>query len=586
MIKYFMQKRVTREQVRNREITAAELAGAQSVLFSIFSRYGDGIIAFKIINEFLARHPDKAYYILTSHQLRPYAEALADRRARVLSVRKRSPHQMLRTVWRLKQAQIDVGFNPWGSRGDSEFFLTYAKRFYTFGSIKFAVTDNLYARVRRYLGLPQPEAGTRVWAATPPVRRLLVCPFSTDSRKSLPDAEVGVLLQWLKHKFPEARLTMALAEGEEHRAKKFHDGEWFFFGKSAVRSREFLRLVQETDLFAGVDAGPLHLADALGKPCLGLFGPTAPETIMDADSRILPLRSRRLQGIFCAVQICRDPLCLHALFQDGLETNGQVYSLHLAEERRLCRFLYPSSAGESLVPPVGQSFSNQDLPPHLPEEHRQAPVAPGGGAGEQHPEVVGAQAFEPALWPGWPFRQHLRHFSHLAPVKFPFFGLTQLPQAARPHFHFFIRLTGQRRRRSAGPRGEGKHMEIGHREGRHQGIRGGKIGGGFRGKTRQHIQPQGGVRKAPAKLQSRLPKLLHPVRPVHGPKHRVGAALQRQVEVGAEAGKFHQGLEQLRGDTLGLQGTQAQAEGPGISGQPPEQSRQRDGGLQVPTVLP
>jgi hypothetical protein len=132
MIKYLMQKRVARERFRNREIAAAELAGANSVLFSVFSRYGDGIIAFKVINEFFARHPDKTHYLLTSHQLRPYAEVLVDRRARVLSVRKRSPHQMLRTVWRLKQAQIDVGVNPWGSRGDSEFFITYAKRLYTF----------------------------------------------------------------------------------------------------------------------------------------------------------------------------------------------------------------------------------------------------------------------------------------------------------------------------------------------------------------------------------------------------------------------------------------------------------------------
>jgi ADP-heptose:LPS heptosyltransferase len=339
MINYLIKKRVARHQHRNREIAPAELERAGSVLFSVFSRYGDGIIAFKVIQEFIDRHPQKTYYLLTSHQLRPYAEALVVSRVKVLSVRKRSPHQMLRTLWRLKQADIDIGLNPWGSRGESEFFLTLAKRFYTFTSLKFQVTENLYARVRQYLGLPPPERHENLSALTQPVRHILLSPFSTDIRKSLAQPDVKALLAWLKHKFPEARLTIALAREEEGRVRGLAVEEVFVFGKSETNSRQCLRLVQEIDLFVGVDAGPLHLADALGKPCIGLFGPTAPETIMDAASHILPLRSDKLQGIFCAVQTCRDPHCLHALFQDDPEKHQYAASPGLKEERTICTFM-------------------------------------------------------------------------------------------------------------------------------------------------------------------------------------------------------------------------------------------------------
>lgn len=334
-----MKKRVAREQDRNREITPAQIKNADGILFSVFSRYGDGIIAFKVINEFIGRHPGKAYNLLTSHQLRPYAEALVQEAA-ILSVRKRSPLQLLRTIRHLKQARPDIGFNPWGSRGESEFFLTWAARFHTFTSLKFQVTDNLYLRVRQYLGLPEPEK-TNLFAVPEPVRHILISPFSTDIRKSLGPSDVAAMLAWLRRKFPQARLTLALVPGEEGKVEAWSDGEIFRFGKSEARSRDFLRLVQEIDLFAGVDAGPLHLADALGKPCLGLFGPTAPETILDAASRILPLRSANLQGVFCAMQSCPDPHCLHALFQDDPEKHIGAPCQNLEEERTICRFLNP-----------------------------------------------------------------------------------------------------------------------------------------------------------------------------------------------------------------------------------------------------
>ena len=36
-------------------------------------------------------------------------------------------------------------------------------------------------------------------------------------------------------------------------------------------------LVAAAQLFVGADTGPLHLAAAMGTPCVGLYGPTRPE---------------------------------------------------------------------------------------------------------------------------------------------------------------------------------------------------------------------------------------------------------------------------------------------------------------------
>lgn len=45
----------------------------------------------------------------------------------------------------------------------------------------------------------------------------------------------------------------------------------------ATRLPELAALLREATLFVGSDTGPLHLAAAVGTPCVGLYGPTRPE---------------------------------------------------------------------------------------------------------------------------------------------------------------------------------------------------------------------------------------------------------------------------------------------------------------------
>jgi hypothetical protein len=61
---------------RNAPISADELDHARSVLFAVFSRYGDSVITFKVVEEFLRRHSDKHCTLVTTPQALPYAQAI------------------------------------------------------------------------------------------------------------------------------------------------------------------------------------------------------------------------------------------------------------------------------------------------------------------------------------------------------------------------------------------------------------------------------------------------------------------------------------------------------------------------------
>jgi hypothetical protein len=90
-------------------------------------------------------------------------------------------------------------------------------------------------------------------------------------------------------------------------------GERFFFGTTRHDSEQFLALLGSADLFVGVDAGPSHLADALGIPSFGLFGPTPPGRVVDRQTRVMALRVTGLDGYLCDIRSCADRLCLHQL---------------------------------------------------------------------------------------------------------------------------------------------------------------------------------------------------------------------------------------------------------------------------------
>ena len=240
----------------------------------------------------------------------------------------------------LQRQPFDVSFNPWSHGLESEYFISFAKRFYPYGVFaKFPRTHNLYDRARSYLGLVTKPAALTGKIPTQ-AKRILISPFSTDVRKSLNHDDLRKLIAWLGARYGEASMALALFPEENGKIGDLPIAR-FHFGKSRRRSRAFLELMKGSDLFVGVDAGPLHLADALGIPSIGIFGPTAPETILDRDSGIVPLRFNAMQSWFCDIRDCPDPLCLHRLLGSTMLPPVPVdFTRPPVLETDVCRALY------------------------------------------------------------------------------------------------------------------------------------------------------------------------------------------------------------------------------------------------------
>lgn len=309
-----MKNRLKGPDSASHEISREEIEKSAKILFAVFSRYGDAIVSFKVINEFISLHPNKEFFILTSPQLSPYAKEIVPGKVNLSYVNKRrNPLKLFKIIRQLKRERIDLGFNPltWGM--DSEFFITYAERFSFFKDFsRYPVHYNLYDRVREYFLMSKKETNLKP-ASLDNVKSIVIAPSSTDIRKSLDRKDLASLIGQLRNRFPNPDITVALPTEDWGNVE---DANKFMLGKAIKKSEEFLKLVKSADLFIGVDAGPLHLADALGVRSIGLFGPNAPETFLDRNSGILPIRYKSMGGIYCLLHGCKDPVCIHRLF-DG-----------------------------------------------------------------------------------------------------------------------------------------------------------------------------------------------------------------------------------------------------------------------------
>jgi ADP-heptose:LPS heptosyltransferase len=335
MINYLLRRRLQNFRGQEGEITPRDLEAARKVLFALFCRYGDAIISLSVINEFIEKYPDKKYFLVTSHQMYPYAHKLLGDRVTIMSFNKRkNPLKLLKIISLLKREKIELGFNPWGSGDDSKFIISYADKFIFYTG--FHGISNLYDRVRDYLGLEKEERLRLAWNLDN-INRIVICPFSTAMAKSLVNGDLQKLLRQVRQRFPDAEITMAVPPPEAQQLKG--RGKILVFRKTKTASAAFLQVLEAADLVISVDAGPLHLADKLGLRTIGIFGPTTPQGVLDRVTRVVALREETLAGFFCGVK-CHDPRCIHRLFQgDFLERQVKDYGAPQGETWELgeCR---------------------------------------------------------------------------------------------------------------------------------------------------------------------------------------------------------------------------------------------------------
>lgn len=265
----------------------------------------------------MGKYHDKKYLLITSNQLFPYAKTLLPKNTIIINFNKRkNPIKFIRTILLLKKEKYDLGFNPWSSADESEFLITYAKKFmyfrWFFDSANIPMYYNLFDRVRDYLSLPKEEPVKPGWDFKTKATRIVISPFSSRVAKSLGNTDLTQLIAQVRENFPEADITIA-SPREELKGIKGSQ-KIFVFRKTKAGSESFLNLLKETDLVISVDAGPMHLADSLGIPTIGVFGPTAPHATLDRTTTVVPVRHQALHGFFCHVKECQDPVCIHNLF--------------------------------------------------------------------------------------------------------------------------------------------------------------------------------------------------------------------------------------------------------------------------------
>jgi len=241
---------------RNETININNILNAKKILFSVCSRYGDGIISFA----------NKKYF---------YKEFTK--------------------------------------------FKSYSK------------IDNLYDRVREYLFLSI-EKNKKILDLnlnknTP--LNIIFCPFSTDVTKNLNTDNINTIVNYFK----KANIIVGLAKEKKNINV---DVQKFIFKKNKKNSEDFLKLMKKSDLFIGVDSGPLHLAIALNKPSIAIFGPTAPETILNNYQKTKIIRLEKLKNTFCFVKHCKNPICIDNAIKENFLSINYAFNNKLALKTDNC----------------------------------------------------------------------------------------------------------------------------------------------------------------------------------------------------------------------------------------------------------
>jgi len=281
MINQFL--RYKSRKFNSKKISQREISYSKRILFSVFTRYGDTIINLVVIKEFIDKFPNKDYVILIPPQMEPYVEVLLPN-TNCYSVNKRNPIQMYKVQKMLRNWSPDLGFNPWSNGLDSCYFLTYAKKYFCYKDYFFKLPINHYDVVRKYLQLPLQQSKFRFIKPKDRYQRVLICPDSTDKKRSINDNELIDIVEKIKKKY-NAFITIAVMNA---RALENYDFvSYFEFKKTRHSSEKFLRVMNDSDLVISADSAPIHIALALEKDICAIFKTTKIEFVVNNNSNLI-----------------------------------------------------------------------------------------------------------------------------------------------------------------------------------------------------------------------------------------------------------------------------------------------------------
>ncbi len=105
-------------------------------------------------------------------------------------------------------------------------------------------------------------------------RIVIMHPGVTWETKKWPIENYAHLSREIVKKFADTTIVITAGPGEEKPAEKFRREDIVI--ANGMNLSQLIALLDKCELFIGSDTGPLHLAAALGKRVIGLYGPTDP----------------------------------------------------------------------------------------------------------------------------------------------------------------------------------------------------------------------------------------------------------------------------------------------------------------------
>jgi ADP-heptose:LPS heptosyltransferase len=279
MINFFLRLKTKKTNRKLPDIKHIEQAN--KVLFSLFTRYGDTIIDLVVIQEFIAKYPNKEYLILCPRQMQPYVGELLPN-VESIAVNKRNIFDMIKIDFKLKKWRPDVGFNPWSNGLDSCYFLTYCKYFHCYKDFDKPKIVNHYQIVRKYLFLKQNPWAIQNFSNKSEYKNILICPQSTDVDRSISATQLKQIILDLNSKYSGVSITIAAIDSSYFKP----DCDRFFFHKTKQSSQAFINLVKSSELVVCADSAPLHLSLAFKKNVKAFFYTTSPEVVLNTNSRV------------------------------------------------------------------------------------------------------------------------------------------------------------------------------------------------------------------------------------------------------------------------------------------------------------
>jgi len=300
----FIYKLRNRTKIDDFNLNMNDIYSAKSILFTFFGRYGECIIGFNGALDIVKQFPDKEYIFITSPQNFPYFQdqCSAYGNCNVYSLKKNNFFKLLFIIFILKIKKIDLGFNPFSWSDESEFLITFTRRFKFFKNYDLGHLDNYYNIVKKYFTYKRDSKIEISNFSSINMRKVLICPESSESRRSLTQNQLDKIISTFKDK----EIIVA------HSGKRYHNiqQKQFIFRKKRENSIEFIDILKKQDMMICVDSAPMHLGFLYEIPMQGYFSSSTPARVVKNKSLIQVFRHEKLKNLMCEKKDCIDAKCM------------------------------------------------------------------------------------------------------------------------------------------------------------------------------------------------------------------------------------------------------------------------------------